>query len=119
MRAVTIAPPKHDSKAGKWLVFVLPGEVDALWTSIASAVQAGHLGPAAKVSTRLRDPAFAHQREHVICVYTEDARDEADVRRVRDALRRIGITESIPYKTDDQTLAGLYAGSGLPRLRRE
>ncbi len=48
----------------------------------------------------------------VICVYTYDWTDEADVRRVRQELRALGITSKIPYKTDDDTNAGRYSSQG-------
>jgi hypothetical protein len=59
-----------------------------------------HLGPQAKVATAMH----ANGKDHVICVYTYDHNDESDVRRVRQALRDLGFTAKIPYKTDEATL---------------
>jgi hypothetical protein len=39
-------------------------------------------------------------------VYTYDWQDEKDVRRVRQELRELGITQRIPYKSDEETRAG-------------
>jgi hypothetical protein len=87
-------------RPGKWLIFVSRSRIDALWETIRRAVQAGRLGHAAKVSTALPDPMSPDPKKHVICVYTGDEDDPADVRRVRDALRQLGISWRIPYKSD-------------------
>jgi hypothetical protein len=95
-------------RPGKWLIFVSRSRVDALWESVRRAVQAGRLGHAAKVSTALPDPLSPDPKKHVICVYTADEDNPTDVRRVRDALRALGITWKIPYKSDRATRAGQY-----------
>ncbi len=48
----------------------------------------------------------------VICVYTYDYADEADVRRVREELRALGFIDKLSYKADEDTLAGKYAQLG-------
>jgi hypothetical protein len=95
-------------RPGKWLIFVSRSRVDALWESVRRAVQGGRLGHAAKVSTALPDPLSPDPKKHVICVYTADEDNPTDVRRVRDALRALGITWKIPYKSDRATRAGQY-----------
>jgi len=50
----------------------------------------------------------------VICVYTYDWADEVDVRRIREELRRLGITWKIPYKADEDTIKGRY-GKGVSK----
>jgi hypothetical protein len=95
-------------RPGKWLIFVSRSRIDALWETIRRAVKAGRLGHAAKVSTALPDPLSPDPKKHVICVYTADENDPTDVRRVRDALRQLGITWKIPYKSDAATRAGQY-----------
>lgn len=95
-------------RPGKWLIFVSRSRIDALWESVRRAVQAGRLGHAAKVSTALPDPLSPDPKKHVICVYTADEDNPTDVRRVRDALRALGITWKIPYKSDKATRAGQY-----------
>ena len=105
--------------AGKWLVFVSRARVDAWWERIRRAVRAGELGPSAKVSTCRPTPNAKGGTDHVICVYVRNAHDELEVDRVRDALRSLGVDWPIPFKTDDQTRSGRYAGRGLPKLLRK
>ncbi len=103
------APSAGDAKTprpGKWLIFVSRRRVDALWGTIRGAVERGRLGHAAKVSTALPEPNARDRKKHVIAVYTGDENDAVDVRRVRDALRGLGVTWRIPYKSDAAALAG-------------
>jgi hypothetical protein len=95
-------------RPGKWLIFVSRSRVDALWETIRRAVRAGRLGHAAKVSTALPNPLSPDPKKHVICVYTGNEDDPADVRRVREALRQLGVSWKIPYKSDAATRAGQY-----------
>ncbi|MFN2565123.1 MAG: putative phosphothreonine lyase domain-containing protein [Gemmatimonadaceae bacterium] len=95
-------------RPGKWLIFVSRSRIDALWEDVQRAVRAGRLGHAAKVSTALPNPLSPDPKKHVICVYTADEDDPADIRRVRDTLRGLGITWKIPYKSDAATRAGQY-----------
>jgi Domain of unknown function (DUF1917) len=87
-------------RPGKWLIFVSRSRIDGLWETIRRAVEAGRLGHAAKVSTALPDPLSPDPKKHVILVYTGNEDDPTDVRRVRDALRQLGINWKIPYKSD-------------------
>ncbi len=93
-------------RPGNWLIFVSRSRIDALWETIRRAVEGGRLGHAAKVSTALPNPLSPDPKKHVICVYTADEDDPADVRRIRDTLRQLGITWKIPYKSDAATRAG-------------
>jgi hypothetical protein len=95
-------------RPGKWLIFVSRSRVDGLWNEIRRAVKAGRLGHAAKVSTALPNPTSPDSKKHCIFVYTADEDDPVDVRRVRDALRQLGITWKIPYKSDAATRAGQH-----------
>jgi hypothetical protein len=90
-------PARHP---GKWVIFVSRGRIDALWAQIKRAVESGRLGHAAKVSTALPDPLSPNPKKHVVCVYTSNDDDPTDVRRVRDALRQLGVTWKIAYKSD-------------------
>ena len=99
-------------RGGKWLVFVSAKYVDATWAKIKEATEAGRLGSAAKVATARPNPNAPNPRSRVICAYTYDWKDEADVRRVREELRRLGITQKIPYKADADTQAGKYSVRG-------
>jgi hypothetical protein len=98
-------PPR---RPGKWLIFVSRSRVDALWDEIRRAVERRRLGYAAKVSTALPNPMSPDPKKHVICVYTHDEDNAADVRRVREALRALGVTWKIPYKSDAATRAGQH-----------
>ena len=102
---------------GKWMMFVSRSRVDTLWDAIRHAVERGRLGHAAKVSTALPDPLSPDPKKHMICVYTVNENDPADVRRVRDALRGLGVTWKIPYKSDALARAGQYEGMGGPAAK--
>lgn len=78
------------------------------------------MGPGAKVETAKPsqlnpDPT---KRARVICVYTHDWTDRDDVMRVREELRKLGITNGIPYKADEDTLKGKYATLGYGRVAK-
>jgi hypothetical protein len=96
----------YSAWTGKWLLWVPAEEVDERWPAIAGATVVGFLGIAAKVSTA------AHPRnasgEHVICVYTADCQDHADVARVLAMLRYLGYRGRLSYKEDGMTYAGRY-----------
>ncbi len=108
--------PKHTDRGGKWLIFVPRDSVDEVWHKIKLAIEQGKLGSKAKVSTAKPNPNSTNSSKHVVCVYTYDAFDEGDVRQIRASLRDLGITNKIPYKTDDATLRGRYRKSGDKRI---
>jgi len=99
------------------MIFVTRSRVDGLWDSIRHALEHGRLGHAAKVSTALPDPLSPDPKKHMICVYTANENDPADVRRVRDALRGLGVTWKIPYKSEALARAGQYEGMGGPAAK--
>jgi hypothetical protein len=94
----------------KWLIFVRRGSVDEVWGRVRQATEAGQLGIAAKVSTSR--PSGYKSSNHVICVYTHDFRDKANVGEVLKRLRKIGITGKLYYKSDQATLNGVYTTEG-------
>lgn len=98
-------------KAGKWLVFLPPDQVDEIWHQIRDLTWKGNLGISAKVSTAKPDPDARDDRK-VIYVYTADWEDEEDVMRVREELRRIGIVDRIGYKRNLETFRGEYSSKG-------
>jgi hypothetical protein len=104
--------PNHGVRGGKWLIFVKTAEIDEWWTKIRAATEVGQLGSSAKVSTAKENPNAKDPKAGVICVYTHDADDVADCRRVREGLRKLGVTGKIPYKTDADTIAGRYSKDG-------
>ena len=54
----------------------------------------------------------------VICVYTYDWTDEADVLRIREELRKLGIINKVPYKSDQDTIEGKYKLTGHERISK-
>jgi len=90
---------------GKWLIFVPPDRVDNLWGQVVKSTLAGTLGFSAKVSTRdERDRAY----KHIIYVYNSNYRSMAEVIRVRDELRRLGVTKPIAYKPEIYRHCGIF-----------
>lgn len=104
--------PEPTERSGKWLIFVSAVRVDALWRKIKQATEAGKLGGVSKVATGKSSPLSNDSRSRVICVYSYDWTDEEDVRRIRRALRKLGVRWRIPYKADADTDAGRYATGG-------
>lgn len=105
-------------RSGKWLVFVPAEHIDEVWAKIKNAVEEGKLGNTAKVATAKPNPNATNPNTKVICVYTHDWTDESDVKRVREELRRIGITNKIPYKSDEDTLSGKYHTTSATRISK-
>ncbi len=85
-RQVTTTPTP---RAGFWRIRVTTQTVDAVWSAVKSATEAGELGYKSKVSTASRD---GDPNSRVIHVLTVDADDAVDVERVRAALVKIGHT---------------------------
>ncbi len=100
-----------DELAGKWLVFLPADEVDTAWRRVRDATAAGELGISAKVSTAKPNPDARDDR-YVVYVYTADWRDEAEVMRVREALRALGVADRIGYKRNLETFRGEYSKKG-------
>jgi len=107
--------PEHTKNGGKWLIFVHLDDLDATWKKVRTALRLGNLGNVAKVSTMKPNPRSQDPSKGVICIYTYDYTDRADMLRVREELRLIGFKDPIPYKTDKATDEGRY-GSGSALL---
>lgn len=103
---------------GKWLIFIPIQQIDEIWQRIKQATEDGKLGGAAKVSTAKLNPNTKNQNTKVICVYTYDWTDKQDVKRVREELRHLRITQKIPYKADEDTFLGKYANRGETRISK-
>lgn len=99
--------PQANDNSGKWLIFAPPIKIDAQWEIVKKLTESGKLGNSSKVSTRLGNEG----RDHVICVYTYDWTDKADCMAIRETLRAAGFTQLLSYKSDEDTLAGRYAGN--------
>ena len=110
--------PAHTERGGKWLIFVPVAQIDEVWAKVKDATEKGLLGGSAKVATGKPNPNATNPGAKVICVYTYDWTDEEDVRRVRGAIRELGIVANIPYKADNDTLAGNYANRGQKRISK-
>lgn len=84
--------------SGKWMLFPLPRDVDAVWRIVADATASGQLGSAAKVATKSVAEEEADSqgrpgsgRPRLVCVYTTDFADVADVQRVLRKLDQLGL----------------------------
>ncbi|MFF4041106.1 putative phosphothreonine lyase domain-containg protein [Streptomyces sp. NPDC001816] len=95
------------ANAGKWLWFLPVRALDTGWHLIKTAVEAGQLGPGAKVATLGSDFDGDPTRRPVI-IYTADHRDRKDVQRVLHVLRSLGIRDALAYKADETTRSGEY-----------
>ncbi len=103
---------------GKWLIFVPLKDLDEVWGKIQTATEDGLLGDRAKCGTAKINPNAKSQDTKVICVYTYDWTDKEDVMKIREHLRQIGIISKIPYKSDEDTLAGKYQITGHTRISK-
>src|SRR5438876_141142 len=91
--------PEYTERSGKWLIFLKRNEADELWFQIKDAVEQGQLGSAAKISTNHPESIRFSPKAQVICVYTYDYADQADVMRVRQRLRELGVNWEVSYKS--------------------
>ena len=110
------AYPDSNENSGKWLVFVHIHNVDSVWEKIKLATENGLLGDSSKVATAKPNPNAKNNNMKVICVYSYDYTDKDDVMRIREWLRKIGIENKIPYKSDNATRQGQYLVNGSTRI---
>jgi hypothetical protein len=108
--------PDFSKNSGKWLVFVSVDNVDVVWGKIKLATETGLLGGVSKVATARPSSNATNKNVKVICVYSYDHTDKDDVTRIRQELRKIGIENKIPYKTDNATQQGRYQVKGDSRM---
>ena len=94
--------PAPTPRSGKWLIFLDNRDVDEAWAKIKKAAEDGKLGGGARVATSKPSP-LGKPSKRCICVYTYDWTDKEDVKRVREELRKLSITNKIPYKSDEDT----------------
>lgn len=120
---IMLAAKKNGVNCGKWMLFPTEDKVDRYWADVARGTVEGRLGIAAKVATRSDKPGDGSTR--VICVYTKDISDEADIKRVLKELVRLrlasaisgppqkgaGVQSQIWYKPDCYTYLELMSGN--------
>lgn len=108
--------PRKES--GKWLFFEHIDDLDETWIKIKTATENGHFGRNAKTSTAKPNPNAAnHDDIKVICVYTADIAKEADVQRIADNIRKLGIDNKLIYKLDRDV--GKYSKDGYQDLSQK
>lgn len=97
---------------GKWLLFIPCSVAGKAWNLIKQSTARGLLGFSAKIArqdqTSQPKVRTSSGLEHVVCIYTKNWKDHADVLRVARALVDIGVVElqasrSLYYKADEQT----------------
>ncbi|PHH77158.1 hypothetical protein CDD80_888 [Ophiocordyceps camponoti-rufipedis] len=100
-------------RTGKWMLFCSQSEVNEIWELVAKATANNELGIAAKVAPR--SPMHDQRRDRLLCVYTADFRNKADVGRVLRRLRELKLVETrsrrIYYKPDVFTYIGISHGN--------
>jgi len=96
--------PELTERAGVWVVAVALGSFERAWAAIRAATEAGVLGPHARVvpASAYRLPKAWSGPQLVIEVMTYDSIDEADVWRVRQAIRDLGITAALTYQAGER-----------------
>jgi hypothetical protein len=92
------------------MLFPHVSAIDSVWETIRVAYEEGKLCSATKMATMRRENSNAISADQkLICVYTYDSDDMADLQRVVDAQRDVGIPHRLIYKEDAATLAGEYS----------
>ena len=85
--------------------------MDKLWEDISARVKSGELlSPAAKVSTMIDHKPTSKGKDMVICVYT--TKEDIDVVGMK--LAHL-VKQTIRYKSDEATRAGVYAAHGYKK----
>lgn len=105
-------------RSGKWLIFLSPERIDAVWNRVKKATEEGRLGGSAKAATAKPNSNATDPGRKVICVYSYNWEDKEDVMRIRAELRALGIRWKIPYKADVDTDAGKYRAAGHTRISK-
>lgn len=88
-------------------MFCFHENVNDIWEKIKNLTEIGLLGEESKVSTRKHSKKY-NNNEFVICAYTENYRNKADVKRVLKEIRKVGVNGRLFYKPDNMTVKGIY-----------
>jgi Domain of unknown function (DUF1917) len=95
-------------RTGKWMLWPADDEVVKVWRVICELTQNGMLGVQAKVTYCGYDLSRS-LKDRLICVYTKDSDDLADLQRVVNQLREsLDRKHRLVYKEDRMILAGGY-----------
>ena len=114
-----LAAKARGCQTGKWMMFPSPDNVNSAWSKVAKATANNELGLAAKVAAVDPNEANAN-KARLICVYTEDFGDKADVKRVCEKLLALGLVnrsgamgngDRIYYKADAYTYLDIMGGN--------
>ncbi|KLJ05469.1 hypothetical protein EMPG_11048 [Blastomyces silverae] len=107
-------------KSGKWMLFPSVGRVDRVWGIVAESTARGQLGIGAKVATDGGGSGTGSaNKPRVICVYTADFDDKADITRVLVKMKQLGLFRSgqewqpIYYKCDAYTYLGIMRNNSF------
>lgn len=115
-RDLLAAAKEKGCSSGKWMLFPDLDHVNSAWSLVATATAENELGLAAKVGTDEGDP----NRARLICVYTENFEDKADLKRVLERLYAMGLVNQkgafgegkpIYYKADAYTYLDIMGGN--------
>ncbi len=93
--------PAPSANAGEWRATLPAADVDAIWERVKALTAQGELGYKSKVSTQIR----SNRDERLLCVRTYDAGDRADVKRIGEALRALGLPD-LRYVPDKDEAGG-------------
>ncbi|WP_454737163.1 putative phosphothreonine lyase domain-containing protein [Cupriavidus necator] len=95
---------ESNESTGKWCIFRSEHEIDQSWATVKDLAAAEKI-LLAKVSTAI---GRRYHDGHVICIYTLDWNNHADLMTVREVLRAAGFTEEMGYKRDVDTTRRIY-----------
>ncbi|GKT48429.1 uncharacterized protein ColSpa_08610 [Colletotrichum spaethianum] len=79
----------------QWMLFCQPKDVDEVWRVVARATANNELGVAAKVAPWNPHNDPTGRKDRIVCVYTADFSDKADVTRVLQKLRELRLVEAM------------------------
>lgn len=107
MKWISMKSVEYNYLSGKWMLFVHTTKASEIWKKICIWIlnSPDCVVKTAKISTR---PNGA-ENEHVICIYTDDFRDEKTLEKTAKQLREIGIKHKLMYKSDVYTELGIYS----------
>ena len=105
------------ANSGKWLIFEHKSKIDEIWSLIRKATTDGILGNSSKTSTNKSNKNASNADYCVICVFTANYNNHADVKRIEQNIRSLKITNKLIYKLDKDV--GKYKNQGHQNLDQE